>query len=103
MRLLCGGLGRGTPRTVALQWRTYGNNVLDLVSGRFDTGVAVQSGVCLMDRLDYVNLFYVCASCGKVYWEGSHHRRIKQQMKLLKLVSEPADRDPAIVAPLVDS
>lgn len=27
--------------------------------------------------LNQSSLFYRCPSCGKVYWEGSHHQRIK--------------------------
>ncbi|CAH1786913.1 unnamed protein product [Owenia fusiformis] len=29
--------------------------------------------------IDQVDLFYVCATCGKVVWEGSHFARVKEQ------------------------
>lgn len=29
--------------------------------------------------LKKVDLFYVCQKCGKVFWEGSHFARVKEQ------------------------
>jgi len=31
----------------------------------------------------YTRRFYRCRSCGRVYWEGSHHDRIRRQLQSL--------------------
>jgi len=30
-----------------------------------------------------VELFYVCANCGKVYWEGGHYERVHKKFSYL--------------------
>lgn len=75
--------------------RSYGADcLLDLHSGYFSNGTRVQCGSLFFEHLAHVETFCVCTSCGKVYWEGSHHRRLKQQMRLANLLS--------CDAPLVD-
>jgi uncharacterized protein len=37
------------------------------------------------DTLTYFNKFYRCIKCGKVYWEGSHFKRMQGYFRELKL------------------
>jgi uncharacterized protein len=32
----------------------------------------------------YYNKFFICSSCGKVYWKGSHYERLKKRMEELE-------------------
>ena len=32
----------------------------------------------------YFETFYACQACGKVYWEGSHYRRMKDQVERIR-------------------
>ena len=39
-------------------------------------GVSLQLDTLPRGIFDKVKLFYVCASCGKVYWDGVHYGRV---------------------------
>ncbi|XP_029849954.2 exonuclease mut-7 homolog isoform X2 [Ixodes scapularis] len=69
--------------------RTYGAHVLDLESACFDGGVRVQRESFAIERMSHVDTFHVCVKCGKVYWEGSHRRRVNQQMRSSNLIAGP--------------
>uniref|UniRef100_A0A2R5L7H9 Putative exonuclease mut-7 n=1 Tax=Ornithodoros turicata TaxID=34597 RepID=A0A2R5L7H9_9ACAR len=69
--------------------RSYRSHVLNMVTGCFENGVKVQCQSLPVQSLSHVDTFFICVSCGKVYWEGSHHRRIKQQMRLSEFMTIP--------------
>ncbi|KAL3175101.1 hypothetical protein MRX96_040497 [Rhipicephalus microplus] len=52
----------------------------------FDNGVLVKCKDLVFEHLSHVSMFYVCVGCGKVYWDGSHHGRFKEQSWLKELI-----------------
>ncbi|EEC07627.1 hypothetical protein IscW_ISCW006225 [Ixodes scapularis] len=84
MRKLCTRSGARHRET-----RTYDAHVLDLESACFDGGVRVQWESFAIERMSHVDTFHVCVKCGKVYWEGSHRRRVNQQMRSSNLIAGP--------------
>uniref|UniRef100_A0A224Z4S8 Protein containing DNA pol A exo1 domain n=1 Tax=Rhipicephalus zambeziensis TaxID=60191 RepID=A0A224Z4S8_9ACAR len=68
--------------------RSYGPDCsIDFTSGRFDNGVLVKCSDLVFEYLSHVSMFYVCVGCGKVYWDGSHHGRFREQSWLNELIS----------------
>ncbi|XP_075735589.1 exonuclease mut-7 homolog isoform X4 [Rhipicephalus microplus] len=67
--------------------RSYGPDCsIDFISCRFDNGVLVKCKDLVFEHLSHVSMFYVCVGCGKVYWDGSHHGRFKEQSWLKELI-----------------
>lgn len=73
-----------------LTYGTSGADTMDTVQSLvdgidFDTVTILASGrpvlidVVPQTMLDKVDLFFICATCGKVFWEGSHFTRICEQ------------------------
>ena len=67
------------------------SGLINLSNFTINSGIELQldfiSPTCLdqakkensQDRVfDQVDIFYACEQCGKVYWEGSHHRAVKK-------------------------
>ncbi|XP_013783154.1 exonuclease mut-7 homolog [Limulus polyphemus] len=65
----------------------YTGGSVNLDSAVIDSGVRIQLDCLAEPVFDRLALFYVCKSCGKVYWDGSHHDHIKQTWSKL-LVDE---------------
>jgi hypothetical protein len=40
----------------------------------------------------YIDEFRICKSCGKIYWKGSHHRRMEQMIRGLGDLRNEIDR-----------
>ncbi|KAH9369322.1 hypothetical protein HPB48_012398 [Haemaphysalis longicornis] len=78
-------LGSSTVETLTRNY--WAGCSLNLRSGLFSNGTRVQCGGLSFERLGGVETFYVCTSCGKVYWEGSHHIKLKEQMRLANVLS----------------
>lgn len=51
-------------------------------------GSAVEKVVPLSVRASQTG-FFACPGCGRVYWRGSHYRRMRQLLEKLGLASEP--------------
>ncbi len=53
---------------------------LDLSSLCLASGAPILLNKLPEAKFDEVDGFYVCSNCGKVYWEGGHHKRVGQQL-----------------------
>ncbi|KAG7477303.1 hypothetical protein MATL_G00092920 [Megalops atlanticus] len=54
---------------------------LDPQSLRFPSGAELQLQTVPLDLLHRVPEFFICTSCGKVFWEGSHFERVLTQFQ----------------------
>jgi len=44
-----------------------------------DSGARVRVEKIPLTMFGKVEVFYVCANCGKVYWEGGHYEKVHQK------------------------
>ena len=51
----------------------------DITTATLCNGVPIQLDVVPASIIQRVEIFYVCANCGKVFWDGSHYENVKQQ------------------------
>lgn len=60
----------------------YGTNEwMDYNTKTLHTGIKVQIENVSEAAVRDVGIFNVCCTCGKVYWEGSHRRRVEETLK----------------------
>lgn len=43
------------------------------------SGVPLKLGPLPETVVDSVDLFFCCSTCGKIFWEGGHHKRVNAQ------------------------
>lgn len=48
--------------------------------GLLESGVPIQMSVLSTKVFETVQHFFVCTTCGKIYWEGSHFTRVKKHV-----------------------
>lgn len=72
------------------QWASLSD--LDPGTLTFPGGAPLQLHTVPPGLLPKVQRFYACASCGKVFWEGSHFHRV---MALFEDILHVADPEPA--------
>ena len=53
---------------------------IDMSKFTLSNGVKVQLDKITDTQFDKIDLFYVCETCGKVYWDGSHFDTVKSQL-----------------------
>jgi len=56
---------------------------LDTKTALLGNGVHVRVEKIPPAMFGKVELFYVCANCGKVYWEGGHYERVHKKFSYL--------------------
>ena len=49
---------------------------VNVLSGYTGTGVRVRFESVPVAVVETNDPFYICSTCGKCYWEGSHHKKI---------------------------
>lgn len=54
---------------------------LNMKTLKFTSGATLQVSTIPPGILDKVTRFYCCTTCGKVFWEGSHFRRVLSQFQ----------------------
>lgn len=52
---------------------------LDVNTFTLSSGVRLQIETLPEAMLDKIELFYCCATCGKIFWEGGHFSRVCSQ------------------------
>uniref|UniRef100_T1J5A6 3'-5' exonuclease domain-containing protein n=1 Tax=Strigamia maritima TaxID=126957 RepID=T1J5A6_STRMM len=62
-------------------WISYENGKLDTLNLKTDENAVIQFDGVNDELFKRVDLFYICATCGKVYWEGSHLKRLVSALK----------------------
>ena len=87
-------LGQAREQNMARQQRKVSNNLfsqyisnesskitppLDVNTLKLSSGVRLQIEALPESILDKIELFYCCATCGKIFWEGGHFSRICTQ------------------------
>ena len=52
---------------------------IDLLHLTLASGVSLKLEPLPEGVVDTVDLFFCCVGCGKVFWEGGHHKRVTTQ------------------------
>ncbi|ESO95750.1 hypothetical protein LOTGIDRAFT_116671 [Lottia gigantea] len=55
--------------------------------------VTIQIDIIPRPMISKVDMFFVCTSCGKIFWEGSHFSRICDQFSHILSLSEGSDKN----------
>ena len=77
---------RGSVGLTTQQVTQYDDIDMDTVS--LSNGVPIQVETVPRPIISKVDVFYVCATCGKVYWEGGHFARVLDQFSHILVDSD---------------
>ncbi|XP_029921768.1 exonuclease mut-7 homolog isoform X2 [Myripristis murdjan] len=73
-------------------------SVLDLDTLTFPGGASIQLHTVPPGLLPRISVFYICTSCGKVFWEGTHFDRVLTQFQeVLHINDEDSSSDTAAI------
>ncbi|KAJ8286604.1 hypothetical protein GJAV_G00041050 [Gymnothorax javanicus] len=67
---------------------------LDRQSLRFPSGAELQLHTVPPGLLPRISVFFVCTTCGKVFWEGSHFERVLNQFQDILHISKDTPTSP---------
>ena len=59
------------------------NCPVNLMNLTLPGGVPLKLGPLPEEVPDSADVFFCCSTCGKVFWEGGHHKRISTQFSYL--------------------
>ncbi|XP_064101271.1 uncharacterized protein LOC135211927 [Macrobrachium nipponense] len=57
------------------EWMDFGEERINLTSGVTQNGVKLQIEKLILAVVEKAEVLYICARCGRCYWEGSHQER----------------------------
>ena len=59
------------------------NCPIDLLHIALPSGVPLKLGLLPEEAVNNADLYFCCSTCGKVFWEGKHHKRVNAQFAYL--------------------
>lgn len=59
------------------------NCPIDLVHLTLPGEVPLKLGLLHEEALNNADVYFCCSTCGKVFWEGKHHKRVNAQFAYL--------------------
>lgn len=72
------------------RWHEVEGGRIDMNTGLMDNRVAVDVGSVPRTVIEKTWDFWICANCGKVYWQGSHWERAQDKVKtVLNMAADP--------------
>lgn len=66
-------------RNYGEQWVSFPGGSVNIDAVLLQTGIPVQAEKLHEGLFQDISVFYVCDTCGKVYWDGSHGERLIQK------------------------
>ncbi|XP_068236565.1 exonuclease mut-7 homolog isoform X1 [Palaemon carinicauda] len=82
------------------EWMNFGGERINLTSGCTDKGVIIQVKKLIPAVIEKAEVLYVCARCGKCYWDGSHQERAFKEIISQFLDTENVDQTSGVVGDL---
>jgi len=73
---------------VASRWVSVEGGRVNVLTGETHSGVMVGVDVVQRTTLEKEEEFWVCDTCGKVYWQGSHWARAQDRIREVLSVSQ---------------
>ena len=57
--------------------------LIDLMNLTLPGGVPIKLGPLPEEAINHADVFFCCSTCGKVFWEGRHHKRANAQFSYI--------------------
>ncbi|XP_066939853.1 exonuclease mut-7 homolog isoform X2 [Macrobrachium rosenbergii] len=73
------------------EWMDFGEERINLISGVTENGVKLQIEKLILAVVEKAEVLYICARCGRCYWEGSHQERAFKEIITQFLDTENTD------------